>query len=135
MQKTAISHGKIKMLGWGGGLVTMLTIWGVFVAQECTAAVVGESAPPAYTAPDPLDMWWTFGAHEPYTMYRRMGVRSTGGIHGNCHWLPEWFKWWDSEECPKLMEELGLNWLLCRFYKGMGWEEEKKDFPNVKRFV
>jgi hypothetical protein len=33
------------------------------------------------------------------------------------------------------MEELGLNWLLCRFYKGMGWEEEKKDFPNVKRFV
>lgn len=56
MQKTAVSHGKIKMLGWGGGLVTMLTIWGVFVAQECTAAVVGESAPPAYTAPDPLDM-------------------------------------------------------------------------------
>jgi len=135
IQKTAVSYGKIKMLGWGGGLVTMLTIWGVFVAQECTAAVVGESAPPVYTAPDPLDMWWTFGAHEPYTMYRRMGVRSTGGIHGNCHWLPEWFKWWDSEKCPKLMEELGLNWLLCRFYKGMGWEEEKKDFPNVKRFV
>ena len=93
IQKTAVSYGKIKMLGWGGGLVTMLTIWGVFVAQECTAAVVGESAPPVYTAPDPLDMWWTFGAHEPYTMYRRMGVRSTGGIHGNCHWLPEWFKW------------------------------------------
>jgi len=89
----------------------------------------------AYTAPDPLDMCWTFGAHEPYTMYRRMGVRSTGGIHGNCYWLPEWFKWWDSEACPKQMEELGLNWLLCRFYKGMGWHEEKKDFPNVKRFV
>ena len=89
----------------------------------------------AYTAPDPLDMRWTFGAHEPYTMYRRMGVRSTGGIYGNCYWLRDWFNWWDSEECPKLMESLGLNWLLCRFYKGMGWEEEKKDFPNVKRFV
>jgi len=95
----------------------------------------GVRADVAYTAPDPLDMRWTFGAHEPYTMYRRMGVRSTGGIHGNCYWLPDWFKWWDSEDCPRLMESLGLNWLLCRFYKGMGWEEEKKDFPNVKRFV
>ena len=88
-----------------------------------------------YTAPDPLEMLWTFGAHEPYTMYRRMGIRSTGGIHGNAYWLRDWFKWWDSEDCPRLMESLGLNWLLCRFYKGMGWEEEKKDFPNVKRFV
>ena len=100
-------------------------------------ALVGcaASADGAYTALDPLDMRWTFGAHEPYTMYRRMGVRSTGGIHGNCYWLRDWFKWWDSEDCPRLMESLGLNWLLCRFYKGMGWEEEKKDFPNVKRFV
>ena len=73
------------------------------------------------TAPDPLDMLWTFGAHEPYTMYRRMGTRSTGGIQGNSRWLRDWFNWWDSEDCPKLMEELGLNWLLCRFYKGMGW--------------
>ena len=88
-----------------------------------------------YTAPDPLDMMWTFGAHEPYTMYRRMGIWSTGGIRGNSYWLRDWFNWWDSEDCPALMEELGLNWLLCRFYKGMGWEEEKKDFPNVKRFV
>ena len=87
------------------------------------------------TTLNPLDMRWTFGAHEPYTMYRRMGVRSTGGIDGNACWLRDWFEWWDSEDCPKLMEELGLNWLLCRFYKGMGWEEEKKDFPNVQRFV
>ena len=84
---------------------------------------------------NPLDMRWTFGAHEPYAMYRRVGERCTGGIQGNARWMPEWFRWWDSEDCPKLMEELGLNWLLCRFYKGMGWEEEKKDFPNVKRFV
>ena len=31
------------------------------------------------TAPDPLDMLWTFGAHEPYTMYRRMGTRKLVG--------------------------------------------------------
>ena len=99
------------------------------------SVVVPAAAKGGYTAPDPLDMRWTFGAHEPYTMYRRMGVRSTGGIHGNCRWLRDWFNWWDSEDCPKLMESLGLNWLLCRFYKGMGWEEEKKDFPNVMRFV
>ena len=100
-----------------------------------SVALAGTSVAGAYTAPDPLDMRWTFGAHEPYTMYRRMGIRSTGGIHGNAYWLRDWFKWWDSEDCPRLMESLGLNWLLCRFYKGMGWEEEKKDFPNVKRFV
>ena len=99
------------------------------------ALACGAAFADGYTAPDPLDMLWTFGAHEPYTMYRRMGGHSTGGIRGNSAWLRDWFAWWDSEDCPKLMEELGLNWLLCRFYKGMGWEEEKKDFPNVKRFV
>ncbi len=83
---------------------------------------------------DPLGMRWTFGAHEPYTMYRRVGRHCTGGIDGNARWLKPWLDWFDSES-PALMEELGLNWLHCRFYKGMGWETEKKDFPNVKRFV
>ena len=83
---------------------------------------------------DPLTMRWTFGAHEPYTMYRRVGRHCTGGIDGNARWLKPWLDWFDAES-PALMEELGLNWLHCRFYKGMGWETEKKDFPNVKRFV
>ena len=79
-------------------------------------------------------MRWTFGAHEPYTMYRRVGRHCTGGIDGNARWLKPWMDWFDAES-PALMQELGLNWLHCRFYKGMGWEEEKADFPNVKRFV
>jgi hypothetical protein len=83
---------------------------------------------------NPLDMRWTFGAHEPYTMYRRVGNRCTGGIDGNAKWLKPWMDWFDAES-PALMEELGFNWLHCRFYKGMGWEEERKDFPNVRRFV
>lgn len=83
---------------------------------------------------DPLEMRWTFGAHEPYTMYRRVGRHCTGGIDGNARWLKPWLDWFDAES-PALMQELGLNWLHCRFYKGMGWEEEKLDFPNVKRFV
>ena len=84
--------------------------------------------------PNPIDMRWTFGAHEPYTMYRRVGNHCTGGIDGNAKWLKPWMDWFDAES-PALMEELGLNWLHCRFYKGMGWEEERKDFPNVRRFV
>ena len=83
---------------------------------------------------NPLDMRWTFGAHEPYMMYRRVGRRCTGGIDGNARWLRPWLDWWDAES-PKLMKELGLNWVHSRFYKGMGWEVEKKDFPNVKKFV
>ena len=83
---------------------------------------------------DHLTARWTFGAHEPYMMYRRVGRRCTGGIDGNAKWLRPWMNWFDSES-PALMEELGFNWLHCRFYKGMGWETEKKDFPNVKRFV
>ena len=82
----------------------------------------------------PLDMRWTFGAHEPITMYRRKGVRTTGGIEGGSKWVADWLNWFDTES-PKLMKELGLNWCHCRFYKGMGWEFEKRDFPNVKRFV
>lgn len=83
---------------------------------------------------NPLDMRWTFGAHEPYTMYRRVGKKCTGGLDGNAKWVKPWLDWFDSES-PELMQELGLNWLHCRFYKGMGWAEEKKDFVNVRKFV
>ena len=83
---------------------------------------------------NPLDLRWTFGAHEPYTMYRRVGRHCTGGVDGNAEWVKPWLDWWDSES-PKLMKELGLNGLHSRFYKGMGWEIEKKDLPNVQKFV
>ena len=83
---------------------------------------------------DPLTTRWTFGAHEPYTMYRRVGRHCTGGIDGNAQWVQEWLDWFD-EKSPEVMEDLGLNFLHSRFYKGMGWEVEKKDFPNVQKFV
>jgi hypothetical protein len=85
-------------------------------------------------AVDPITTRWTFGAHEPFTMYRRIGRRSTGGIYGGSKWVKDWLDWWD-EHAPARMEEIGLNALHSRFYKGMGWEVEKKDFPNVKKFV
>ena len=84
--------------------------------------------------PDPLTTRWTFGAHEPYTMYRRVGRHCTGGIDGNAQWVQEWLDWFDAKS-PEVMQELGLNFLHARFYKGMGWEVEKKDFPNVQKFV
>ena len=83
---------------------------------------------------DPLTARWTFGAHEPYTMYRRVGRHCTGGIDGNARWVQEWLDWFDAE-APAKMQEIGLNFIHSRFYKGMGWEVEKHDFPNVKKFV
>jgi len=83
---------------------------------------------------DPLDMRWTFGAHEPMSMYRRKGQRTTGGIEGGSHWTQPWLDWFDTES-PKLMKELGLNWCHARFYKGLGWETERHDLKNVQRFV
>ena len=83
---------------------------------------------------DPLATRWTFGAHEPFTMYRRVGQHCTGGIDGNAQWVKPWLDWFDAH-APEVMEELGLNFLHSRFYKGMGWEFERKDFPNVQRFV
>lgn len=84
---------------------------------------------------DPLSLRWTFGNHEPVSMYRRVGRRSTGGIEGGALWLEDWHQWYDSEESANLMESLGLNILHCRFYKGMGWDFESKVFPDVKKFV
>ena len=81
-----------------------------------------------------VDTRWTFGAHEPFPMYRRVGRICTGSIEGNARWLKEWLNWWD-ESSPAKMKEIGFNYLHSRFYKGMGWEVEKKDFPNVKKFV
>ena len=62
---------------------------------------------------DPLTTRWTFGAHEPYTMYRRVGNHCTGGIDGNAQWVQPWLDWWD-EHAPEKMEELGLNFLQIK---------------------
>ena len=78
---------------------------------------------------------WTFGNHEPLMMYRRIGRNSTGGVPGSAQWLEKWHHWYDSDECAAVMEDLHLNLLHCRCYKGMGWEAEKKDFPNVVSFA
>lgn len=83
---------------------------------------------------DPLSMRWTFGNHEPVAMYRRIGGRTTGGIEGGALWLKDWHRWYD-EKAPETMERLGLNWIHSRFFKGLGWKEESKDFPAVKKFV
>ena len=107
------------------------------VAFAAAAMLVGSPLSAADSAPvqiDPVDVRWTFGAHEPYSMYRRIGRRTTGGIDGNARWVGQWLDWWDAH-APEKMEELGLNFLHSRFYKGMGWEVEKQDFPNVRKFV
>ncbi|MBR0459042.1 MAG: hypothetical protein IJJ26_07380 [Victivallales bacterium] len=83
----------------------------------------------------PTRFIWTFGNHEPLNMYRRIGKKSTGGVPGGAHWLEKWHHWYDSEECAETMANLGLNVLHCRCYKGLGWMEEKKDFPNVVSFA
>lgn len=84
---------------------------------------------------DPLKTVWTFGNHEPVSMYRRVGRMSTGGIEGGALWLEDWHRGFDSEACVDLLQGLGLNAVHSRFFKGMGWEAEKADFPAVKRFV
>jgi hypothetical protein len=84
---------------------------------------------------DPLECRWTFGNHEPLAMYRRVGGRSTGGADGGAAWLEAWHHWFDSNASTRIMEELGLNMLHSRFYKGMGWRFESRDFPKVKQFV
>ena len=107
--------------------------------MEGRARLAGMMLMPAFAVAaavdiDPLTTRWTFGAHEPYTMYRRVGRHCTGGIDGNAQWVKEWLDWFD-EKSPEVMEGLGLNFLHSRFYKGMGWKVESKDFPNVQKFV
>ena len=77
---------------------------------------------------------WGFGNHEPLDMYRRGGVLS-GGIPGGARWLKEWHNFFDSDESVAQLEHLGVNIVHCRFYKGMGWEHEKEDFPAVRAFA
>ncbi len=107
-------------------------------AMLCTTVVVGAQEPVSVKKTDtldPLTCRWTFGNHEPLSMYRRAGRPTTGGAEGGALWLADWHSWFDSEACPSVMQELGLNFCHCRFYKGMGWNFESRDFPNVKRFV
>ena len=81
------------------------------------------------------ELFWAFGNHEPLAMYRRIGGRCTGGVEGGALYLEKWHSWYDSEESVRAIAEMGGNILHCRFYKGMGWEYEKKDFPAVRRFA
>ena len=84
---------------------------------------------------DYYNTFWTFGNHEPLAMYRRIGCRSTGGQEGSALFLDEWHHWFDSEDCVKAIAKTGANLLHCRFYKGMGWQAEKADFPAVVSFA
>lgn len=84
---------------------------------------------------DYYNVFWTFGNHEPLAMYRRIGRRSTGGCEGSALFLDEWHHWYDSEECVRAIAETGADLLHCRFYKGMGWQAEKADFPAVVAFA
>lgn len=110
-------------------------IFGLLTLLCMTALAAGMPPEAGQINFDRLDCRWTFGNHESISMYRRIGGRSTGGMEGSARWLEEWHHWFDSEACTGTMQELGLNMLHCRFYKGLGWEFEKKDFPNVKQFV
>lgn len=107
----------------------------ILLTACCTSAIAAEPPAKGEIDFDRLDCRWTFGNHEPISMYRRAGRKVTGGIEGGALWLEDWHHWFDSEESARLMEDLGLNMLHCRFYKGMGWKYESQDFPNVKRFV
>jgi len=84
---------------------------------------------------DPKQLFWGFGNHEPISMYQRGGINTTGGVPGNALWLKKWHNFYDSEESAALLEHLGVNIIHCRFYKGMGWDYEKEDFPNVRKFA
>lgn len=78
---------------------------------------------------------WGFGNHEPMAMYRRTGKRSTGGVPGGARWMADWHHFYDSEENAELLKNAGVNILHCRFFKGLGWEAEKEDFPAVRSFA
>ena len=82
---------------------------------------------------DPLDMRWTFGAHEPITMYRRKGVRTTGGIEGSSKWVASWLDWFDTES-PKLMRELGLNWCHCQIGRASAQREARRPMRQTHGF-
>lgn len=116
-------------------LVFALSVFSCRKTADREHNVRSEEILPQKSIIDPLHYRWTFGNHEPISMYRRAGNRVTGGMEGSALWLEEWHHWYDSDSCPRLMEELGLNILHSRFYKGMGWDFESRDFPNVKRFV
>ena len=57
---------------------------------------------------DPLTTRWTFGAHEPYTMYRRVGKSCTGSIDGNALWVKDWLDWFEkTSTCAHECSECG----------------------------
>ncbi|MBE6397306.1 MAG: hypothetical protein E7046_09910, partial [Lentisphaerae bacterium] len=70
----------------------MMRKYGLVVFAELAGVVSAVSA-----ALEPIDMRWTFGNHEPVTMYRRVGNRTTGGIEGSALWLEDWHRWYDAE--------------------------------------
>ena len=117
------------------GIVMSRALWFLLIVVVSASGPAAEPTTPAKVHLDRLDCRWTFGNHEPIAMYRRAGNRVTGGMEGGALWLEDWHHWFDSEESARLMEDMGLNILHCRFYKGMGWHYESQDFPNVKRFV
>lgn len=78
---------------------------------------------------------WTYGSHEPLSMFLRGRRLWTAGLKGGSLWASKWHHDYDSRDNIRKMAELGMNVLLSRFYKGMGWDFEAADFPAVQQFA
>lgn len=77
---------------------------------------------------------WTWGGWEPEGHYTRMGFSNTL-YFGNGDWVKEWRARADSRECLERVKDLGVTFLMTRFYKGFGMRHEQPWWDAVRAYT
>lgn len=77
---------------------------------------------------------WVWAGWEPDRFYKRVGANSTS-YFGNGDWIPSWRNRIESDEMLRKLADQGATVLITRFFKGMGPEVEKADWPRLAEFV
>ena len=87
---------------------------------------------PAWTAPENLR--WAWWGWEPLAARRRLGGHKVVFL-GNSQWAEQWHDRIFSEKTVRHMKDLGINFAVTHFFKGMGLIAERKEMLQTRAFV
>ena len=87
---------------------------------------------PAWTAPENLR--WAWWGWEPLAARRRLGGHKVVFL-GNSQWAEQWHDRIFSEKTVRQMKDLGINFAVTHFFKGMGLIAERKEMLQTRAFV
>jgi len=87
---------------------------------------------PDWIAPE--NLCWAWWGWEPLAARHRLGGHNIVFL-GNSQWAEQWYDRIFSEKTVRQMKDLGVNFAVTHFFKGMGLRAERPEMLQTREFV